>query len=198
MAKQILTTPKGEAFYAHIRKTETFQGNDSGKYTIQLKMSQKDTDEFITHLKKELKAIQADPQYKGKRWMKEPHMGIKEREDGTILIKFATKAVINEVKRTIPVFDATGKPYKGEIGNESIVKIGYNIGALYMSSTVNGLVLYLEAIQVLDLKTYSPDADASAFGFGVEEGFTVGDEDENPFGEEDTAEEAEEGDEQDF
>lgn len=78
------------------------------------------------------------------------------------------------------VFNAKGKPMsdeeKAKVGGGSVVKVAYEITPFYTAALGAGVSLRLEAVQVLELKSFQA-RDASAFGFGEEEGYDGVDED---------------------
>ena len=47
-----IVTPNGIAVYPHLRSTEVFEGNDTGKYTCGIKLSKEDTDKIIENRQK--------------------------------------------------------------------------------------------------------------------------------------------------
>lgn len=181
-----ITSDRGEALYAYLKTPEVYEGEAIG-YTIQAKFGQKATEALINKLEEELDRAKSDGQYAGKKFLKEPNMGYREKENGDIIFKFKTKHEYKKgdeiIKRTVPVFDANGKPIDVNIGNGSVVKIAFSVIPYWKSVKSNGISLFLDAVQVLDLKEYSGGGNADAFGFAKEEGY-VGQEaaeDENPF-----------------
>ena len=174
-------TPKGMAMYPYLKNPETYEGNEIG-YTIQLILNEKDTQSFIAILEKELSVAQKAPFFEGKKWARTPHLSYRENNDGDIVFKFKTKHVIktkngDEIKRTVPIFDSKGKPIDVTIGNGSIVRLAYTIVPYHKSSTNNGLTLYLDAVQVINLVEYQgTHSTAEAFGFEEEEGYSSDDE----------------------
>jgi hypothetical protein len=182
-----VTSPRGEALYPYLKAPEVYEGEEVG-YTIQVKFSKEDTDKILGILEEELESAKNSSEFKGKRWSKEPRMGFREDQNGDIVFKFKTKATIttkagDTVKRTVPVFDAKGKPVDVTIGNGSVVRVAFQIVPYWKSSTNNGLSLYLDAVQVIELVEYKGGGNASAFGFGEEDGFVGGE--DSPFNDED-------------
>lgn len=172
-----IVTKAGEAFYAHLREPEVYEGKELG-YSIQLKLSKEDTDDLMTKLEAELEKAKSEMKLKaGRKWSKEPFMGYKTDKDGDIVFKFKASTTIHtrsgeELSRTIAVFDAAGKPIKGDnIGNGSIVKVAATIIPFHVSNAVNGLSLRLNAVQVLNLVEYGQGGSAKSYGFGEEEGY---------------------------
>ncbi len=197
-----VVTPKGEAMYPYLRTTEQFQGVDTGKYSIQLKMSEEDTQKFMERLEKEWEAAKNSPDFKDKRPKKGtvPNLGWREDKNGDVIFKAKTSATIKSktgevFNKTVPIFDAKGKPIKGDIGYGSIVKLSISLSPYFVSGTNYGLALYLNGVQVLVMKEKGAyGADASSMGFGEEEGYdSEAEEEDVPF---DTEEPT--GDESDF
>lgn len=184
MAKDKLqiVTAKGEILYPKIRQTETFNGEDTGKYVATIKLSKEDTDKLVTRLEDEWEAAKQSPELKGKVFKKGtlPNLGYREDKDGDIVFKAKTSATIKTkkgdvIERTVPVFDAKGKPITDDIGHGSIGRLSITPAPYYTASTNYGLVLYLNGIQIIDLKPPGSFNSAEALGFEEEEGYTVED-----------------------
>lgn len=195
-----IVTKAGEAFYAHLREPEVYEGKELG-YSIQLKLSKEDTDDLMAKLEAKLEKAKSEMKLKaGRKWSKEPFMGFKTDKDGDIVFKFKASTTIHtrageELPRTIAVFDATGKPIKGDnIGNGSIVKVAATIIPFHVSNAVNGLSLRLNAVQVLNLVEYGQGGSAKSYGFGEEEGYVCEDNVVSTDEAEDNVEFVEEGD----
>ena len=173
-----ITSPRGEALYPHLKTPEVYDGQTVG-YTIQAKFSKEATDKLIEQIENELEAAKKSDIFIGKRWYKEPHLGFREDKNGDIVFKFKTKHEITTkagdvIKRTVPVFDAKGKPIDVSLGNGSVVRIAFQVVPYHKSSTNNGVTLYLDAIQVIELVEYNGSSqDASGFGFEEEEGYVA-------------------------
>lgn len=169
-----VTSPKGEAFYPYLKSPEMYEGNPVG-FTIQAAFGKKDTEALIKTLEAELKRAKGDPAFKGKTWQKEPTLGYREKPDGTIMFKFKTKHEYERdgeiIKRKVPIFDAKGTPTDVNIGNGSTVKVAFQVVPFWKSARNNGVTMYLDAVQVLELKEYAGGGSAGAYGFGEEEGF---------------------------
>lgn len=177
-----ITTPKGTALYPHLRRPETYEGAEVG-YTIQMRFSQEDTDKLIEVLGNELDAAIGSSDFKGKKWQN-PRLGTKEDKNGDTIFKFKTKTSYktkagDTVQRIVPIFDAKGKPIKGDIGTGSICKVRFTVNAYHKSASNCGLTLYLDAVQVIDFKEPG-GASAESYGFDVEDGFSVEDSTEMP------------------
>ena len=170
------TTPKGSVLFAHVFTPETYEGKEVG-YTIQLKLNEIDTKAFMAVIDEELEKAKHSIKLKpGQKWSSEPFLGYREYKDGDIVFKFKTASSFTtkageEITRTIPVFDAHGKPIKEKIniGNGTIARVAYTLIPYWVSKVVNGIKLRLEAVQIIDLKEYG-EKEAKGYGFGDEEG----------------------------
>jgi hypothetical protein len=188
--KITLVTPKGEALYPCLKRTEQFQGTDTGKYTVQLKMSKADTDKMIERLEQVWEQISNQGEMATKRFAKNsmPKLGYRETDNGDIIFKFKTNAIIKTksgdvLEKTVPIFDAKKNEIQEDIGMGSIVKVAADIAPYYVASNNYGLALYLKGVQVIDYKAPSTSGSAESMGFEEEEGFTEVGNDvvDNPF-----------------
>lgn len=99
-------------------------------------------------------------------------------ETGNVVILAKTNATYKTKKgetkeRRIDFFDARGKKMKAapQIGGGSTLKLGVTMRPYVVdSSNQVGVTFYLNAVQVIDLVTYG-GRDASAYGFGEEDGY---------------------------
>ena len=201
-----IVTPKGTALYPCLRTTETYMGTDTGKFSVQLKLSEEDTKELMDTLEKEWEAASNSPDFKDKKFKKGtvPNLSYREDKDGDIIFKAKTNATIKSktgevFNKTVPIFDAKGKPIKGDIGHGSVVKLNISLAPYAVSTTNYGIAMYLNGVQVITMRHKGDyGADASSLGFGEEEGYSVAeDEDMNdvPFDtEEEEKDNAEESD----
>lgn len=170
------TTPKGSVLFAHVFTPETYEGKEVG-YTIQLKLGEIETKAFMAVIDEELEKAKHSIKLKpGQKWSAEPFLGYKEDKDGDIVFKFKTASTITTkagetITRTVPVFDAHGKPIREKlnIGNGTIARVAYTLVPYWVSKVVNGIKLRLEAVQIIDLKEFG-EREAKGYGFGDEEG----------------------------
>jgi hypothetical protein len=75
--------------------------------------------------------------------------------------------------RTVPIFDAKGKPAKNikAIWGGTVGKIAYSVSPYFVAgSGAAGITLYLDAVQIIELSA-GDSRNASEYGFGEEEGF---------------------------
>lgn len=198
MAKNELkkvTTKAGTAVYPHLRSTEKFDGEDTGKYVCAIQLNEADTQELVSIIENEWEMAKKSPALDGKAFGRNtnPTLGIHEDKNGNITFKAKTNAVIKtkagEVfEKDVPVFDRYGKLYDKdiELGHGSTIKMCMLLRPFYASSRVYGVQLLLKAVQVLDYVAPSSGVcTADECGFDIEEAptnvddspFTVADED---------------------
>lgn len=170
-----IVTDEGIAVYPKLRTTEVFDGEDTGKYACSIKLSEAGTNKLLARIEKEWEDAKASSAFEGKRYSKQsmPALGYHENKDGEIIFKAKTNAVIRTkagevIEKSLPVFDATGKPYAAdvEVGNGSTIRLCLLLRPFYASATVYGIQLLLKAVQVL--KYVEPSASslsASDCGF---------------------------------
>lgn len=181
-----IVTPKGTAMYPYLRSTEQFNGMDTGKYSIQIKLSEADTAKLMEQLDQEWEAAKQSPDFRGKTFKKGtvPNLGYRDDKNGDTIFKAKTNATIKSktgevFTKTVPIFDAKGKPIKGDIGHGSTVRLSISVAPYAVSNSNYGLALYLNAVQVIKLvEKGSYGADSSTFGFHEEEGYSAEEEEE--------------------
>ena len=179
MKNKTIVTPKGIAQYPHLRTTETYNGQDTGKYSVQLKLTEAETDKLTDYLAHEWDVIKGTGEYATKRYAKGsvPNLGTKETSEGTVF-KFKTSASVKTksgdvLRKTVPIYDSKCNVIKDDIGAGSIIKVACQIAPYYVAANNYGLTLYLTGVQVIEYVAPGEVGSASALGFGVEEGFEV-------------------------
>lgn len=204
--KEIKIAPAGVALYPKFNEPDT-KFKAEGQYSVKLRLSAEDAQELIDEIdsladeafetalseaknEREKKKIKrADPAYSAE----EDEDG---KETGNFLFNFkmtasgVSKKTGKEWTRTCPVFDAKRKPIDLKnilIGSGSVVKVAYVLSPFSTAIGV-GVSLRLEAVQVLELREWG-NRDASAFGFGDEEGFEAEENTGSVFNEGDDGEE---------
>ena len=163
-----IVTPKGTAMYPCLRTTETYMGTDTGKYSVQIKLSEEDTKELMDTLEKEWEAASTSPDFKDKKFKRGtvPNLSYREDKDGDIIFKAKTNATFKSktgevFTKTIPIFDSKGHPIKGDIGHGSIIKLAVSLAPYAVSATNYGIAMYLNGVQVIIMKhrgEYGADA----------------------------------------
>lgn len=173
-----ITTPNGIAIYPHLRTTEVYEGNDSGKFTCGIKLSKEDTDKLISRIENEWEMAKKTPEMDGKRFGRntQPSLGFREDKNGDIVFKAKTNAIIKTkagdvIETTVPVFDKYGKPMDKdiEIGNGSTIQLCMLLRPFYGSSTIYGVQLLLKAVRVVEyVPAGGSSVSASDCGFACE------------------------------
>ena len=181
-------SPKGIASYPHLTNPDT-KFNPDGEYKVSLIVAGDDARKVVNFLTEKHKAAVAQVKKENARKrVKEGDLPIIENDDGTVTFKFKMKAKVIP-KKDAPfeqkpaLFDAKGKPLTGEpkIGGGSTIKVCYEVVPYYTAIAGAGISLRLKAVQVIELKEYSGGGgNAESYGFGEEEGYEAGDEDNAP------------------
>ena len=186
--KEIKITPAGVALYPKLNEPDT-KFKAEGQYSVKLRLSAEDAQELIDEIDsladaafEEALAEAKNEREKKKIKRADPAYSAEEDEDGketgNFLFNFkmaasgVSKKTGKEWTRTCPVFDAKRKPIDlktVQIGSGSVVKVAYVLSPFSTAIGV-GVSLRLEAVQVLERREWG-SRDASAFGFGDEEGF---------------------------
>lgn len=180
MTNDQLLTPKAPTKWVFLNKPDT-RHDKNGKYRVHLMFDQ--ADDFVTEieemaqasfkdLKKGLKPAQAKRlEYRSPVIYEVDEDG--DEETGNVLLHFFTNAVIKRDDKIRPiklkVFDAKGQPVLQlpSIGSGSIMRIAYKPKGQIVSGKFF-LSLYMNAIQIIELREFM--ADGGSYGFGEEEG----------------------------
>lgn len=186
-----VTTPAGKALYPRLTKPDT-KFNADGEFKVDLLLPQDDAAPLIEKIdamiaeahkkaieeaktpaaKKKIKAYNVQTPY-------EEHVDEDGNETGEIKFKFKQKAKItgkdgDPIKMRVAIFDAKLKPIKGDLmaGSGSVMKVSFEMVPYCIAGQkAVGVTLRLKAVQILELVEYGGGDDASAFGFGEEDGF---------------------------
>lgn len=174
-----ITTPVGTAIYPHLRSTEVYEGEDTGKYTCTIKLDADATDKLMKRVENEWEMAKKTADFDGKRFGRNtaPMLGFNEDKDGEIRFKAKTNAVIKTkageiIDKTVPVFDKYGKPLDEdmEVGHGSKIRLCMLLRPFYASSSIYGVQLLLKAVQVLEyVAPNMGEASAEDCGFDVSE-----------------------------
>ena len=145
-------TPRGKAKWC---KRDT--PDDYGKFSVNLYLSDEDTEAFKTMLEDMRKAGADLVDDNGKKISGLADV-YKEDADGNVFFTFKVDASKVETGK-ITIVDKFGKgdnDFNKKIGNDSVIKVKYMAKPYYMASTKQvGVSLRLMAIQVIELKEYS-------------------------------------------
>jgi len=196
------TTPKGIFKYPNLTKpdygTKEFPKKD-GEYNVRLVLEGKAAQELIAKLQPEMEKAIAEAEEKFAQLpvaTRKRLKGVtpnpyytevfdKETEEPTGQYEFRFKTAASGVNkkgerwhRTVPIFDAKGKPVKNlkEIWSGTVGKVAYSVSPYFVAgSGAAGITLYLEAVQIIELNA-GGGRSASEFGFSEEEGFEASEE----------------------
>lgn len=180
-----LNTPIGEARWCWLYEPDT-RFKDDGEYRVDLILNAENpkVKEIVAKIKAtydDFKATLDDP----KKAKKEPkHLGFEPETDdngdetGNLIFKFKAKATFvnkkgERVEKTPPaVFDSKLKQIKEPISiyNGTTMIVNFSPSG-YFNGTNNGVTLYLNAVQIINLVS-GGNGDAKDYGFGEEEGYS--------------------------
>lgn len=176
-----VTSPKGVAGYTFLTRPDT-KFKEEGEYRIQLTLTDEAFNEKLAgvleaELAKSVEAAKADPKNKGKK-IREADLPVKYLDDGSVQLNIKCKAKVigrkdGKVYDLKPVlFDAKGSRIQGDpkVGSGSVVKVAFEIRPYYTALVGAGISLSLQAVQIIELKSYEGGS-ASGFGFDEEEGY---------------------------
>ncbi len=198
MAKRLHVTPKGEAQWPKLFKADT-KFVAGGEYSTKLLIREDEAESLMEMLDKEAdlaykQAIKKNPKLKAKINLRTPYeheLDDDGEETGNVEFKFKLKAYVetrsgDSFTQKPTVVDAKAKPITKaiEIGNGSIIKVGFEIVPYFMASTkVASVSLRLKSAQLIDL--VESTGGGSNNPFGTEEGYSHNDndneEEDSPF-----------------
>ena len=177
-----ITTPVGTAIYPRLTTPDTKFDKD-GVYSVDLEMDATDplVAQFLTGLNKAAdEAYKALCESKGGKKLKKAPMPIKEAEGDMIRIKFKLKAKAGNDEKSWTqkpaIFDATGMAIQTppNVGSGSRIKVAFEVVPFFTAMVGAGVSLRMKAVQILDLKEYTPGDRFDAYGFTADpKGFTA-------------------------
>lgn len=174
------TTGIGEFFFAHLQSPEVFQGKSTNKFSVSVKLAEKDKKKLLAQIDAEWQKFVESEEGKKHKYKYEYSNGCKEYQ-GEDYFKFKMTHIIETKKgdweRKVPIFDAQGKNITDSltgVGNGTKGKIAYELSPFYMNDKNYGVSLRLIGVQILDL-VEEGDVSAESLGFGKEDGYTMGD-----------------------
>ena len=178
MAKNLKkgTTGIGEFYFAHLQAPEVFQGKSTNKFSVSVKLNEKDKAKLLADIDAEWTKFAESEEGKKHKYKYEYSNGMKEY-NGDDYFKFKMTHIIDTKKgqweRKVPIFDAKGNCITDSItsvGNGTKGKIAYELSPFYMNDKNYGVSLRLTGVQILDL-VEDGDVSAASLGFGQEEGY---------------------------
>lgn len=168
-----ITSPLGTAIYPRLTTPDT-KFNKDGVYSVELELdpSEKETKSFMDLLKKCADdGYQAECESRNKKSLKRSGLPIKETEDGKVRVKFKLNAKAgNEEKSWAQkpvIFDATGTAMATppNVGSGSKVKVAFEVIPFFTAMVGAGISLRMKAVQILELREYTPGDSFDAYGF---------------------------------
>jgi len=168
-----ITTPTGTAIYPRLTTPDTKFDKD-GVYSVDLELdtSDKTVADFLAVLKKTAdSAYAAECEKRGNKKLKRADLPIKDGEGDMVRVKFKLKAKAgNEEKSWTqkPVlFDAQGTALKEapNVGSGSRIKVAFEVVPFFTAMVGAGVSLRMKAVQIIDLKEYTPGDRFDAYGF---------------------------------
>ena len=170
------TTGIGEFYFAHLLSPEVFQGKSTNKFSVSVKLAEKDKKKLLAAIDAEWTKFIESEEGKKHKYKYEYSNGMKEYK-GDDYFKFKMTHVIETKKgqweRKVSIFDAKGKCITDtitSIGNGTKGKIAYELAPFYMNDKNYGVSLRLAGVQILDL-VEDGEVSADSLGFGQEEGY---------------------------
>ena len=174
MDNNVKISPKGIAIFPNLRKPEMYNNKEVG-YTLKLLIAEETAQKFHNFLMNEIQYQQEhNPELKGKTFTN-PIIPIVKDNEGNWLIKFKSKAEFKNKKgeiiyRSIPIYDASTKLLDEsiDVGYGSTVKVAFRPYVYHFNSTMHGIKLLIEAVQVINLVEKNGPKTASDYGFNNE------------------------------
>lgn len=199
MAKKEVFIIRGRAIWPHTHAPDKKFKKEYGEFRIKVAADEAGAQEHVARIEDAIKAefaeakkrFSEDAKNKGKTFEKQKGGKLADRaysegegdDAGTVIFNIKSPAGGKrqdgtEWTRQIAVFDAKRAPLPAgtRVGGGSDVKVAYSLNPFATAIGV-GVSLRLEAVQVLELKTF--ERDAKSFGFDEEEGFAVNETEES-------------------
>jgi hypothetical protein len=168
-----ITSPEGIAIYPRLTTPDTKFDKD-GVYSVDLELdsSSKEVSGFLASLKKAAdEAYAAECEKRGNKKLKRADLPIKSGEGDMVRIKFKLKAKAGNEEKSWeqkPVlFDSKGTAMQvpPNVGSGSKIKVAFEVVPYFTAMVGAGVSLRLKAVQILDLKEYTPGDRFDAYGF---------------------------------
>lgn len=198
--KQTHTSPAGKALWPHLVTPNT-KFDENGTYNTKIIVSVDEAQAVLTLCETAREAAIAkaveEAAASGKKLnpakMKRADLPVQPvideetgEETGEWSIAFKQKASGTDKtgkrwERKIPLFDAKAKPINSDglqIWNGSILKVAYTADGFFTAAVGAGCSLRIQAVQILELVS-GGSRNATAYGFGEEDGYAHEDETED-------------------
>lgn len=155
-----IKTPRGEAWYPCLNRTNTWKGADTGKYTCKIVFTGESLEEMKNIINDAL--VEAyGPKKAAAVWTSDkPPIRTK---DGKSYVNFSTKATAQDGSpRKVAIWDAKGRSVERElnIGSGSTIKIAGSMSLFPAKDP--GVAFYLNAVQVIKLVQFTGGASFEA------------------------------------
>lgn len=182
-------SPKGKANFVYINtRVNVIQGEEKG-YGITLEFPKKETKELQDSFLKLFEEKKQTEECKELVWQGDPYPGYSEDADGNPVFKLKSNRQDKNGKwEKIPLVDSKNNPLPLDtnIGSGSIVRAIYTPAVYWVNKKNFGVTLFLDKLQVLDLKTFSSGVNRSTVEFPEEDGYVASvdfpvSEEEDPF-----------------
>lgn len=160
MPQERFTTPIATLVWPHVHAPDT-KFDDEGVYSTEFTLTREEAQPLIDLAKKLI--AEAKKQKLAKSPNKAPYT---ENDDGTVTFRAKSK-------HQPALFDSRGTPMAPgvKVGGGTRARVA-GLMRVYESFGHTGVTLYLNALQIIDLKEFG-SGDAASFGFDAVEGFTV-------------------------
>jgi len=189
--RPILQSPKGVAIFPYLNKADTKFDAD-GVYKVDLRVGGDEAEGLISTINETLAEAEAEAKKKAAAAKKKGKKVTPKlaglpffeacdedgNETGEVVFRFKSKAsgvskkTGERWKRTIPLFDAKGKPSKAFVYGGSVLIVAFTAEPWVNPKMEYGVKLQLEAVQIIDLVTGGGQRSASRFGFSQQEGYS--------------------------
>lgn len=179
---QRITSPLGVAVYPKLVKPDTkFDANGVYSVDLDLDPNDKEVKAFVATIKKAADVAYAETcEAKGGKKLKRADLSIKETEDGMLRFKFKLKAKGGTEDKAWDqkpaLFDAKGNPIANppSIGSGSKIRVAFELVPYFTAMVGAGITFRMRAVQICELREYTPDGGFDAFGFKATDGYSAG------------------------
>jgi hypothetical protein len=155
----------------------------NGVYSVDLDLdpNDKEVKAFVASIKKAADTAYAEAcEAKGGKKLKRADLSIKETEDGMLRFKFKLKAKGGTEDKSWDqkpmLFDAKGNPIANppSIGSGSKIRVAFELVPYFTAMVGAGVTFRMRAVQICELREYTPDGGFDAFGFKATDGYSAG------------------------
>jgi hypothetical protein len=192
-------TPIGVAVYPYLDKPDEYKGKKNYRVRLRLPAADAKPlvdkiDELMEAIRKDEKVVAAKKKRKAEQKANPkknlpdipehtPYKNVlNDNDEDTGEVEFDFKALAEGVygeghkkagqtwRRSVDLFDAKGKKFKGAVWSGSRIRVSYTIDSYFINTQVGyGVKLYLEAAKIIELVQGGSNRSADEYGFGEEE-----------------------------